>query len=133
MKKMILVLFTILCFEAIGQSKADSISTESREIFTMVDESASFPGGLTELSKFLSRNTRYPKQARKQKIQETVLVSFIVEKDGSISNITGYFKNNILLREEAVRVISKMPYWIPASINGEKVRQQFLQPVQFKL
>ena len=92
-----------------------------------------FPGGINALMNFIARNIRYPEMAREQMIQGRVYLSFIVEKDGSVSSIE-------LLRgigggcdEEAIRVVNAMPAWQPGRQNGRAVRVAYNLPIRFSL
>lgn len=100
---------------------------------TEVAEIAQFPGGLSALSQFLGENITYPKKAQELNIQGKVKVYFIVEKNGSISNIEVVDEVHPLLDMEAVRAVSIMPRWIPGKLNdGTVIRQSFTLPVNFK-
>ena len=92
-----------------------------------------FPGGPNELMKYLGENIKYPQSAIDNKIEGRVFVSFVVEKDGSVTNaevMRGIDKD---CDAEALRVVSSMPKWKPASNKGEDVRVKFTVPVIFKL
>jgi protein TonB len=93
----------------------------------------SFPGGDTELMKFLGKQLIYPKFPLDNGIQGTVFVTFVVNQDGSLSDIK--LLNNVdkFLNEEAVRVVKKMPKWNPGKQNGNPVRVQLNLPVKFKI
>ena len=104
-----------------------------QEIFTVVEEMPSFPGGESKMQEYITKNIRYPKIARENGIQGRVFVSFIVEPDGSISNLK-------LLRgigggcdEEAMRVIKSMPKWKPGKHRGKVVRVSYMVSVSFKI
>ena len=92
-----------------------------------------YKGGTDELYEYLRSNIKYPKDAREAAIQGTVLVRFVVEKDGNISNVTVDVSVHKLLDEEAVRVISGMPKWDPGMVNQEPIRCFFVIPVVFNL
>ncbi len=103
------------------------------QIFVVVESMPQFPGGDGALFKYLSENIRYPKAARENGIQGKVFVSFVVEKDGKVTNI-------IILRgigggcdEEAIKVVQNMPVWIPGKQRGIPVRVQFNLPINFTL
>ena len=106
---------------------------ESEEIYNSVEKEAQFPGGDKALKSFLSNNLIYPKKAIKKGIQGTVLVEFVVEKDGSISKVIVKRGVSRELDAEAVRVVSLMPKWKPATIKGEIVRSYYRLPVHFAL
>lgn len=92
-----------------------------------------FPGGYGELQKFLASNIHYPKLAIEAETQGTVHVKFVVEKDGSISNVLVLRGVGSGCDEEAVRVVSKMPNWIPGMQMNRPVRVEFNLPVKFTL
>ncbi len=104
-----------------------------QEIFQIVEEMPSFPGGEAKLMEFVAKNIKYPQIARETGIQGRVFVGFVVEPDGSISNVK-------LLRgigggcdEEAMRVIKSLPKWKPGKQRGKAVRVSYQIPVFFKL
>lgn len=103
------------------------------EVFTIVENMPTFPGGEKEMLKYISKNTKYPQLAKENNIQGTVYVQFIVEQDGSITN-------SKILRgigggcdKEALRVVNSMPNWIPATQRGKNVRVEFRLPIKFVL
>ena len=108
-------------------------SFEEGQIFTVVEELPEFPGGTSALMHFLQSNLRYPVTAKNAGIQGTVFVSFVVEPDGSISNINVLRGIGGGCDEEAVRVVGMMPKWEPGRQRGEAVRVQFNLPVRFVL
>jgi protein TonB len=104
------------------------------KIFTKVEIESQFPGGSAAWLRYLIKNLHYPDDALNSNIQGTVLVQFIVDKLGSVSNvevISG--PNQGGLREEAVRVIKKSGQWNPAIQNGAKVKSYKRQPIVFML
>ncbi len=109
------------------------VKPKEEEIFVAVEQMAEFPGGQAALMKWLSQNIRYPEAAQQNDIQGRVTVKFVVEKDGSIGQVTiakGVDKD---LDREALRVVKKMPKWQPGKNNGVAVRSYFNLPVTFKL
>lgn len=106
---------------------------EEETIFTVVEESAMFPGGQEELMKYISENLRYPQQAREEGTQGLVYVTFVVEKDGSLTDIRILRDLGNGCGEEAVRIVKTMPKWIPAKQRGKEVRMQYNLPVKFTL
>lgn len=103
------------------------------EIFVAVEQQAEFPGGMAALMKWLSNNIRYPEAAQQNDVQGRVIVKFVVEKDGSVSQaqiVKGVDKD---LDKEALRVVNKMPKWQAGKNNGVAVRSYFTLPVNFKL
>ena len=102
-------------------------------VFDVVEVMPQYPGGQIAMLKYLMENIKYPEQAMKKGIQGRVAVSFIVEKDGSISNVKPVLSVHPLLDKEAVRVVESMPKWSPGKQNGKPVRVRFNVPVMFKL
>ncbi|MBF1558677.1 MAG: energy transducer TonB [Prevotella salivae] len=102
-------------------------------VFDVVEVMPQFPGGQIAMLQYLMKNIKYPEQAMKEGIQGRVAVSFIVEKDGSISNVRPVLSVHPLLNKEAVRVVKSMPKWSPGKHNGKPVRVRFNLPVMFKL
>ena len=103
------------------------------EVFQVVEEQPMFPGGMGEMMKFLQQNVKYPKEAQDQGKQGRVIVQFVVNKDGSISNDTIVRSVDPLLDAEALRVVRSMPNWTPGKQKGEPVRVRFTLPVTFRL
>ena len=103
------------------------------DVFDKVDEAPQFPGGMAGMMQYLSSNIRYPEDAREAGTQGRVIVSFVVEKDGSISNARVTKPTYSSLDDEALRVISAMPKWMPGKQNGEAVRVKYSVPVSFRL
>jgi len=101
--------------------------------FRIVEEMPSFPGGESALLAYLAQETKYPQLARETGIQGTVLVLFVVEKDGRITHIQVARTVGGGCDEEAVRVIENMPVWNPGKQRGVPVRVQMVIPVKFVL
>ena len=99
-------------------------------VYEVVEQKPSFPGGQEALMTYINHNIKYPEEDCGQ---GRVTVSFIVEKDGSITNATIRRSVDPAFDREALRVVSSMPKWIPGKNNGRKVRVRFNVPVQFKL
>ncbi len=102
-------------------------------VFALVEQQAEFAGGIQSMSQFLGRTMKYPSEARRRGIQGTVFLSFIVNTDGSISDITLVKGIGKECDQEAIRVISLSPKWIPGTQNGKAVRSRFVLPLKFKL
>jgi periplasmic protein TonB len=92
-----------------------------------------FPGGEAALYKYLNDNIRYPRLAVETNIQGTVYIGFVIEKDGSITSVRVERSPAAVLSEEASRVVSSMPDWIPGKQGGNTVRVNFILPVRFRL
>jgi periplasmic protein TonB len=106
---------------------------EEAEIFTIVEDMPTFPGGEAALMQWLSKETKYPPIAKEAGIQGTVYVNFIIGPDGKIRDIKVVRSVNRALDEEAIRVIEKMPSWTPGKQRGKAVSVQFTLPIKFKL
>lgn len=102
-------------------------------VFDVVEVMPQYPGGPIAMLKYIMENIKYPEQAMKEGIQGRVTVRFIVEKDGSISDVKPILSVHPLLNKEAVRVVESMPKWTPGKQNGKPVRVRFNVPVMFKL
>ncbi|MDR0895960.1 MAG: M56 family metallopeptidase [Prevotellaceae bacterium] len=106
----------------------------AEKIYTVVDKMPEFPdGGMQGLMRYLSMNIRYPINAMKQKVEGRVIVQFVVDKDGSISEPFVAKGVDADLNNEALRVVKAMPNWIPGTMKGEPVRVKYTMPVSFKL
>ena len=106
---------------------------ESDRVFSVVEQMPSFPGGMGAMMQYLSSNIKYPKEAEKKGIQGRVLLSFIVQTDGSITDVRISKSVDPSLDKEAIRVVKNMPKWIPGRQNGEPVRVKYTFPVTFRL
>ena len=107
--------------------------SDEPEVYQIVDEMPGFPGGEEKLMEFFTKNIEYPKEAREAGIQGRVFVGFVIEKDGSISNVKVLRGIGHGCEEEAVRVVKSMPNWKPGKLYGEVVRVSYQIPVNFKL
>lgn len=103
------------------------------KVFDVVEQMPSFPGGNAALMKYLSENVKYPVVAQENGVQGRVVVSFVVEKDGHITDVKVVRSVDPSLDKEAARVVRSMPSWIPGKQNGSAVRVKYNVPVSFKL
>jgi len=103
------------------------------EIFSIVEDMPSFPGGEEKLFKYLSEETKYPQMAKDAGIQGVVFVTFVVMENGSIQNVKVVRGIGGGCDEEAVRVVKKMPKWKPGKQRGKPVRVQYNLPIRFIL
>jgi protein TonB len=106
---------------------------EETKVFDVVEQMPSFPGGPAELMAFLSKNIKYPVVAEENGVQGRVIVTFVVEKDGSITDVKVVKSVDPSLDKEAMRVVKSMPKWIPGKQNGAAVRVKYTVPVTFRL
>lgn len=103
------------------------------EIFKVVEEMPEFPGGAAKMMEYIQKNIKYPMMARESDIQGRVFVNFVVEPDGSITNVTVMRGIGGGCDEEALRVVQSMPNWKPGKQRGSAVRCSFTVPIIFKL
>ena len=106
---------------------------EENKVFDIVEQQPLFPGGPAALMKYLSEHTKYPVVAQENGVQGRVTVQFVVEKDGSISDVHVLRGVDPSLDKEAVRVVKSMPRWTPGKQNGITVRVNYRVPVLFRL
>ena len=128
MKKLFLIVF----FMAFVSVNAYSQSKEQDDaVYSMVSEQPSFPGGMQEMMKFISENRKYPAEAKAKDIHGKVFVAFVVERDGSLSDVKIRRGIGYGCDEEAIRLIKSMPKWTPGKKNGKAVRVSMMLPVSF--
>lgn len=113
-------------------SKTQASYTEAYD-YDYVDEQPQFPGGDCALVNFINQTREYPYEAYKNKIEGRVLCSFIINPDGSVSNISVVRGVNELLNREAMRVISEMPKWHAGKMGGSTVPVRCYLPIAFRL
>ena len=106
---------------------------EETKVFDVVEEMPQFPGGNSALMEYLGKNIKYPVVAEENGIQGRVVCTFVVERDGSITDVKVVRGVDSSLDKEAVRVVKSMPHWIPGKQNGSAVRVKYTLPVTFKL
>lgn len=99
----------------------------------VVEQMPSFPGGPQALLNYLSEHINYPEEYEEICVQGRVVITFVVEKDGSLSDITVVKSLEKAFDEEALRAVKSMPKWIPAMQNGEPVRAKYTVPITFRL
>ena len=112
---------------------AQNKKTSNDKVFEKVEDMPEFPGGEKAMMDFVAKNVQYPKEAMEKEISGRVLVGFIVEKDGSISETEIVKGIGGGCDEEAVRVVKAMPKWKPGKQKGKPVRVHFMLPLTFKL
>lgn len=133
MKKFILIAACLLFNLCICVAQNEQSQLVDTTIYTSADVPPEFPGGQTALFSFLAETVQYPKEAREQGIAGTVVVRFVVEKDGSISNVTTITPRCPVLDEVAIQAFKMMPKWDPATINDEPVRIYYDTPITFSM
>lgn len=115
------------------KQEEEVVDEEEKTIFTVVEQQAAFPGGQQALMQYLHDNIKYPAQARETGTQGKVYVTFVVERDGSLTDVKILRDIGSGCGDEAIRVVKSMPKWTPAKQRGKAVRQQFNLPVAFTL
>jgi protein TonB len=125
----IVVLFAAMSAHAQQAIFADSLEAKATQADTV---ESSFPGGVPAWNKFLAHNLVYPDKAIRKKVDGTVVVQFIVDKDGSIYDIQA-ISGPKLLQEAAMDVIRNSPKWKPALVKGVKLKSYKKQPITFKI
>ena len=115
------------------EAKASEKALATDSVLMIPEEMPKFPGGDKALIEFLQKNVKYPVEAQKKGVEGRVVVNFVVEKDGSLSEIKTVRSVDPLLDEEAVRVVSAMPKWEPGKQKGKPVRVKYNVPISFKL
>lgn len=116
------------------QAESQLVAQSGKEKNTDIDdELPSFPGGDTKLREWIKKNMKYPSYAKNNGIEGQVLVVFIVEKDGSISNAEVSWGVDPRLDQEALRIVNKMPKWKPGTQNGVAMRVKYRLPITFTL
>jgi TonB family protein len=108
-------------------------SSQNDDVYVVVEDMPQYPGGEEARIKFMIENIKYPEEARKKGVEGTVYVTFVVEKDGAISNIKILRGIGSGCDEEAMRVIALMPSWKPGIQRDKPVRTQFNMPIKFSL
>jgi protein TonB len=131
--RQLLALTFFVCLHLHFTLPAFAQKKQEDRVYDGVQTPAEMPGGLEGFQKYLSDNLVYPTSSIRNKTQGTVVVSFIVEKNGSVSNVEVKSGLDQACNNESVRVISKSPKWKPARHDGQVVRQRLTVPIQFKM
>ncbi len=123
----------MLAFSSSVFAEVDDTTKEAQSAPQPANQHAYFPGGQTALATWLSENLRFPQECIDKKVEGEVIVSFIVERDGTITGIRIEQTVDPKLDAEAKRVVSVMPNWVAAEMNGAKTRSRLMLPINFKL
>ena len=133
MKKVLFITLTALfCFSTANAQKT-VVSQKNQKVYDVVEQMPEYTGGMSALIDFLSTNIKYPEDAQKQKVEGRVLVNFVVEVDGSITDIQVLKQAFPSLDAEAVRVVKAMPHWTPGKVKGKPVRVRYTLPIVYRL
>ena len=111
----------------------DTQKVDTNFIYDVVEEMPTFPGGQQKLLEYISENLKYPKELAEICVEGRIICSFIVERDGSLSNIKVERKVDPFLDREALRLVKSMPRWKPGKQQGVPVRVRYLLPIKFRL
>ena len=123
-------MMAVLCLMTANAQKT-VVSQSKQNVYDVVEQMPEFPGGMPAMIEFLQTNLNYPKDAKKQNVGGRILVMFVVEADGSISNVRVAKKVFPSLDAEALRVVKAMPKWNPGKEKGKPVRVNFTIPIVF--
>jgi periplasmic protein TonB len=132
----VLVLSSTMCWSqtaSTAQSSSTATADSLNKVYTTAEQMPQFPGGEKKMSDFLQKNIRYPAEARNKNIQGVVYVSFVVLSDGTLSDVKIVHGVEGGISEEAMRVVKKMPKWVPGVKNGKSVNVLVNLPVSFEL
>jgi len=125
--------------EADEETEVDVVEVEEEEEtdevfqFAVIEDKPEFPGGMTELLKYLAKNTKYPEIAKENGISGRVYVQFVIGKDGKVSDVKIMRGRDPYLDKEAVRVVKTLPPWKPGKQRGKAVKVSYVVPINFKL
>jgi len=145
MSKILVTVILILSFSIVSAQQQDTIIYGSYRLKTdtglrfakgpqiLLDAMPEFPGGESAYNAFIKRTLHYPLNARRNHTQETVFLSFVIEKDGHLTNVQVVQGVSNNLNREALRVIKSYPKWKPAIYKGHPVRIRYYMPVRFTL
>ena len=133
MKKLLLMSLMAMMGLTTVNAQKTVVAEKNQQVFDVVEQMPEYPGGMQALFEYLSQNVKYPEDAEKQKVEGRVIATFVVETDGSISNVEVVKPAFPSLDAEAVRVLSGMPKWSPGMQSGKVVRVKFTVPINFSL
>lgn len=133
-KVMVSLFIVLACNESemMAQTQKDGYVDEDR-VYDVVEQMPQFSGGHEKLKEFIEKNKRYPKSLQDCGIQGRVVVTFVVKKTGRISHAKVVRGVDPALDKEALRVVRKMPRWIPGKMGGKNVDVRYTIPVDFRL
>lgn len=132
--KMKFTLFLLLIIMAMPLSAQTEGGTDNDPVYnmSMVDQQPQFPGGASEMYKWLGNNIKYPEEAKKEGVRGKVIVDFVITKTGKTDKVRVVRGRHPALDEEAVRVIKAMPAWTPGKQNGRPVNVSYTLPITFR-
>lgn len=137
---MAIVFALMLVLPAMAQNSKISLPNKSKlpaqqknGVYSLVENQPAFPGGSKAFMKYLAQNVKYPKVDMENNLQGRVVAQFVVEKDGSLTEIKAVRAPSKAMADEAIRVLKKSPKWKPGKVKGKAVRTQYTVPVSFAL
>lgn len=133
MKKLILMLLMAACCLMTANAQKTVVSQTDPKVFDTVEQMPEYPGGMQAMIEFLQANMKYPENAAKQKVEGRVLVQFVVETDGSVTDVHVAKQVFPSLDAEAIRVVQAMPKWTPGKDKGRVVRVKYNLPIVFRM
>ena len=133
MKKLILMSFMVICCLMTANAQKTVGSQTNQRVYDEVKQMPEYPGGMPAMIEFLQTNIKYPEDAVKQKVEGRVMVQFVVETDGSISDVHVAKQVFPSLDAEAIRVVQAMPNWVPGREKGKVVRVKYNLPIVFRM
>ena len=133
MKKLILMLLMAGCCLMTANAQKTVVSQTNQKVFDTVEQMPEYPGGMQAMIEFLQTNMKYPEDAAKQKVEGRVIVQFVVETDGSVTDVHVAKQVFPSLDAEAIRVVKAMPKWTPGKDKGRVVRVKYNLPIVFRM
>ena len=133
MKKLILMSLLAACSLMTAYAQKTVVSQTNQKVYEEVEQMPQYPGGMPAMVEFLQTNMKYPEDAAKQKVEGRVMVQFVVETDGSISDVHVAKQVFPSLDAEAIRVVQAMPNWTPGKEKSNVVRVRYNLPIVFRM
>ena len=133
MKRLVLMSLMAMCCLMTAHAQKDCVSQTDQKVYDTVEQLPEYTGGMQAMIEFLQSNMKYPEDAVDQKVEGRVMVQFVVETDGSVSDV--HVAKHVFpsLDAEAIRVVQSMPKWIPGKDKGKVVRVQYTLPIVFRM
>lgn len=125
--------FMAVCCLMTANAQKTVVSQTNQKVYDEVEQMPEYPGGMPAMIEFLQTNIKYPEDAVKQKVEGRVMVQFVVETDGSISDVHVAKQVFPSLDAEAIRVVQTMPKWLPGREKGKVVRVKYNLPIVFRM
>jgi periplasmic protein TonB len=123
----------IVIDEPVGNSDQKAVTEDVNKVYDVVEVLPQFPGGLDKFGAYLAKTIKYPAVDRENNLQGKVVMQFVVERDGSLTDIKAIRGPSEAMKEEAIRVLRGSPKWKPGIQNGRPVRAQYTVPINFQL